>query len=81
MPHRYPPQVDPDRPQDSHDEAVYKIHFLNAAFSQPLHANERFSLDDAAMIGLGYVLRDIEFQLRDSVDALLVKLKQKEVKQ
>jgi hypothetical protein len=78
MPNPYPPQVYPDRPQDSLDESIYKITFLSEVLTQPTPKNERFSLSEDGQMGLYYIFAEIRAQLRASSEALLAKLRAKE---
>lgn len=66
------------RPQDRLDEAVHKLSFIYDAFSQPIAVNERFSLSDDGLIGLGLILWEIRTQVNQAGDELLSKLRAKE---
>jgi len=66
------------RPQDRLDEAVHKLSFIHDAFSQPIAVNERFSLSDDGLIGLGLILWEIRAQINQAGDELLNLLRAKE---
>ena len=74
---QYPPRVYPDRPQDSLEEAIYKIAFLAEALTQPINPQERFSISDDAQVGLSLIFTEVKDQLRASSDALIAKMAQR----
>lgn len=67
------------RPQDSIDEAIHKLTFIHDVFTLPLDPQERFTLSNSGLTGLGLILWETREQLAAASDALVSRLLAKEV--